>query len=86
MIDRAHSCLAVGLRRRWILIDGRLDAAAAGTGSGESGIERPDVEFVLIPHGDTEHIGGLLGEGPHPPLSGRDLRFALPLPGVRADR
>lgn len=63
VIDGAHSCLLVGLDGRWILIDGSFDAAIVLAGLSEAGIDGTDVDLVLITHGDTDHIAGLLSDG-----------------------
>jgi glyoxylase-like metal-dependent hydrolase (beta-lactamase superfamily II) len=62
VIDGAHSCLVVGLDGRWVLIDGSLDATVVFTGLREIDVDRADIDLVLITHGDTDHIGGLLNE------------------------
>ena len=61
-VDGAHSCLLVELRDCLVLIDGSLDAAVVRCGLSEAGVHETDVEYVLITHGDTDHIAGLLDE------------------------
>ena len=60
VIEGAHSCLLVGFDERWILIDGSLDAAVVLAGLRQTGVDRADIDLVLITHGDTDHIAGLL--------------------------
>jgi len=62
VIGGAHSCLVVGVDGRWVLIDGSLDATVVLTGLREIDVDRIDIDLVLITHGDTDHIGGLLDE------------------------
>lgn len=56
----AHSCLLLEMAERHILIDGGFDPEVVRTGLREAGVGEIDVDLVLITHGDTDHIAGLV--------------------------
>ncbi len=62
VIEGAHSCLLAILDDRRILIDGGFDAATVRAGLSEVGVEPASIDFILITHGDTDHIAGLVDE------------------------
>jgi len=59
-IRGSHSCLLVELRGQRILIDGSLDSVIVRAGLHEIGIAEHEIDVVLITHGDTDHIAGLV--------------------------
>jgi len=65
-VHGAHSCLLVRFDDRHVLIDGGLDPAVVRAGLGEIGVAEDRIDWVLITHGDTDHIGGLVDDADDP--------------------
>jgi len=63
-IEGTHSCLLVRIGDRLVLIDGGLEADIVLTGLQHAGVAPESVDLVLITHGDTDHIAGLV-DGAH---------------------
>ena len=61
-VHGAHSCLLVRVDDRHVLIDGGLDPVVVRAGLREIGVAEDRIDWVLITHGDTDHIGGLVDE------------------------
>ncbi len=68
-IQGTHSCLLVRTDRHTVLIDGGLSAATVRSALHDVDVIEGDIDLVLITHGDTDHIAGLLDDR-------RDLVYA----------
>ncbi|MFC2079475.1 MBL fold metallo-hydrolase [Candidatus Bipolaricaulota bacterium] len=76
VLEGAHSCLLVEIADRRILIDGSLNAAVVRASIAEIGLDEPGIDLVLITHGDTDHIAGLV-DGQHD-LIYQDAGYVVP--------
>jgi len=61
-LQGTHSCLLARVGDRTLLIDGGLESAAVLASLHGAGVDENDVQLVLITHGDTDHIAGLVDE------------------------